>query len=295
MDQIIVSNFTLSTAMIIAYCEDLEISRSTGFIWRHDENDFLVTNWHSLTGVNPFTGKSLSKTGARPTRIQMLLPNTQLGVKFSLEWPLYSPEGKALWQVHPTAGEQVDIAAMPIRGEFRSTENVSRSLARPINEFESVRHQAFVGDELMIVGFPRNLHMHGLPLFKRATFATEPSLFADKPNFRYESTRRQVWVDCATRQGMSGSPVLHVKRSLLLRGPMNNDYDDLLDSYSFYGIYSGRIVDPDEDPRIDDQFAAQIGIVWPKRLIERVVEEGRGDSFRREDAFEKTREGTHPE
>lgn len=292
MEPVVVSNISLATAMIVAHCDDVEISRSTGFIWRHNDTDFLVTNWHCITGVDPFTGKSLSKTGARPTRIQMLLPTAQFGIKFVLEWPLYGPGGEASWQVHPTAGEQVDIAAMPVIGEFRSTDDVKRSLARPMNEFESRRHQAFVGDELMIAGFPRNLHMQGLPLFKRATFATEPSLFADQPNLGHESTRRQVWVDCATRQGMSGSPVLHVKRSMLLRGPLENDYDDMLDSYSFYGIYSGRIFDPDEDPRIDDQFAAQIGIVWPKALIERVVSEGRRDKFRREGAFEKTREGT---
>lgn len=291
MQPIVVSPLSLSTAMILAFCDDLEISRSTGFIWTHEGVDYLITNWHCITGVNPFTGKSLSKTGARPNRIQMALPTSQFGIKYALDLPLYEAGGNALWQTHPTAGEQVDVIAMRIPGEFRSSEEVKRSLARPLNEFESKRHQAFVGDELMVVGFPRNLHVHGLPLFKRATFATEPNLFKDEPSFRHESSHRQVWVDCATRQGMSGSPVIHVKRSMILRPYGDNDYDDLLDSYSFYGIYSGRIIDPDEDPRIDDQFAAQIGIVWPKPLIERIVSEGRRDGFRREGAFEKTREG----
>jgi len=165
MQQVIVSNVTLSTAMIIAFCDDVEISRSTGFLWSHGDQDFLITNWHCITGVNPFSGKSLSKTGARPNRLTMALPTTQFGVKFALDLPLYDAEGWALWNVHPTAGEQVDIIAFPIREEFRSTQDAQRSLAKPFNEFESMRHQAFVGDELMVVGFPRNLHMHGLPLF----------------------------------------------------------------------------------------------------------------------------------
>lgn len=291
MQPIVVSNITLSAAMLLVFCDDVEISRSTGFIWSHEDADFLITNWHCVTGINPFTGRSLSKTGARPNRLQMALPTTQFGVKFVLDLPLYGVQGNALWQVHPTAGEQVDVVAIPFADEFRSDEGTKRSLARPLNEFESKRHQAFVGDELMIAGFPRNLHMHGLPLFKRATFATEPNLFKDEPNVRHESTHRQVWVDCATRQGMSGSPVIHVKRSMILRPHGDNGYDDLLDSYSFYGIYSGRIIDPDEDPRIDDQFAAQIGIVWPRPLIERIVIEGRADHFTREAAFDKTREG----
>jgi hypothetical protein len=233
MQQVIVSNVTLSTAMILAFCDDLEISRSTGFLWSHGDQDFLITNWHRITGVNPFSGKSLSKTGARPNRLTMALPTTQFGVKFALDLPLYDAEGWALWNVHPTAGEQVDIIAFPIREEFRSTQDAQRSLAKPFNEFESMRHQAFVGDEFMVVEFPRNLHMHGLPLFKRATFATEPNLYKDEPSFRHESSHRQVWVDCATRQGMFGSPVIHVKRSLILRPHGDDDYDDMLDSYFF--------------------------------------------------------------
>lgn len=71
-----------------------------------------------------------------------------------------------------------------------------------------------------------------------------------------------------------------------LRGTVEDKkYDDLLDGYSFYGIYSGRLVDPEDDPRMDDQLAAQIGIVWPRQLIETVVSHGRRDTFRREDAF----------
>lgn len=291
MQQIIVSNLSLSTAMVVAFCDDVEISRSTGFIWSDGEQNWLITNWHSVTGVNPFSGKSLSKTGARPSRLQMLLTTTQFGVKYAIDLPIYDGHGNALWRVHPTAGEQVDIAAIPFDEEYRTSEGAPRSLARPFNAFESKRHEQFVGDELMIVGFPRNLHIHGLPLFKRATFASEPTLFKDEQSFRHESNHRQVWVDCATRQGMSGSPVVHVKRSMLLRPRGDDKYDDMLDSYSFYGIYSGRIVDPDEDPRIDDQFAAQIGIVWPRALIERIIAQGRSDKFRREDAFEKTIEG----
>jgi hypothetical protein len=62
---------------------------------------------------------------------------------------------------------------------------------------------------------------------------------------------------------------------------------------TFFWYLLGRIVDPDQDPLIDDQFAAQIGIVWPKPLIQRIVTEGRPDQFRRENAFEMTVEAIH--
>lgn len=295
MEPVAVSNISLSTISITALCDEMEASKSTGFMWSKDDELFLITNWHCITGVNPLSGKSLSRTGARPNMIRAGLTTSQFGIKYALDIPLFDPDGNALWYVHPTAGEQVDIVAIKVPDLFDRVDIEAHSLARPMNEFGSKRLQPFIGDELMVVGFPRNLHVHGLPLFKRATFASEPILYKDSKNFGFEFNRRQVLIDCATREGMSGSPVLHIKRSMMLRPFTDNEYDDLLDSHKFYGIYSGRILDPDEDPSINDLFAAQIGIVWPMPLIERIVAEGRLDRFRREDAFEKTREGNEGE
>lgn len=271
--------------MVIAMCDDVEISRSTGFLWCHGGGNYLVTNWHCLTGVNPFTGKYLSKLAARPTALRVALPTGKLGQKAGYEVPLFDESGEPRWLVHPTAGEQVDVAAIGLPNESDRPAGEPASVAKAMNTNPWHRLQAFVGDELFVVGFPRNLHMHGLPIWKRATFATEPGLFLDEP------LRRQVWVDCASREGMSGSPVILTKRSMLLRAHDDHEFDDLLSAYSFFGIYSGRLVDPEEDPRMDDRLAAQIGIVWPRAVIERVVVEGVRDRFRREDQFDKTREG----
>lgn len=234
------------------------------------------------------SGRSLSSLGARPTHLELHLTTSQIGRKLVVSIPLYGKSGSANWMVHPTAGEQVDLIAIPLDGLIERDVLVAETLARPINEFGSKRLQAFIGDELMIVGFPRNLHSHGLPLFKRATFASEPTLFEDKIPVADGSNPRQVLVDSATREGMSGSPVIHVKRSMILRGHGDDEFDDLLDSHKFYGIYSGRLIDVDEDPTVNDFFAAQIGIIWPSPLIDRVVQGGDCDRFEREGAFEKT-------
>jgi hypothetical protein len=42
------------------------IAHGTGFIWNHKEKQYLITNWHNLTGQNPFTGKHLSPGGKVP-------------------------------------------------------------------------------------------------------------------------------------------------------------------------------------------------------------------------------------
>jgi len=274
--------------MISALCDDLEVSRSTGFVWLHGEDPYLVTNWHCLTGVNPYSGKSLSKTGARPNKIDVSFATQEIGVRFSWPIELYNDSGMAKWLVHPSAGEQVDVAAIKIcKHDFRS-KIVPHSFARAINSLPEKNLELFVGDELLIAGFPRNLSNHRLPLFKRATFASEPILFADVPEIVGVSNRRQVWVDTSTREGMSGAPVLHVKRSIMLRGKDNREYDDLLDAYAFYGIYSGRLNDIEGNLTSDSFFASQIGIVWPKPLIERIVDGQKRDHFQRFDAFAKT-------
>ncbi len=273
---------SLSTAMVIAMCDEQEISRSTGFLWTYEGEDFLVTNWHSLTGVNPYSGRFLSrKLAARPNSIRVALPSSQLGRKLGYNVPLFDENGDPLWSVHPTAREQVDIAVIRLPDESERPEMGAQLLATPLNTGQWANLEPFVGENLFVIGFPRNLHMHGLPIWKRATFATEPVLFSDKPG------HRQVWIDCASREGMSGSPVIQVAHGHYLRGE-DRRFSNLLPGHEFYGIYSGRLVDPEDDPRLDDQLVAQIGIVWPRLLIERVVTHGVRDVFRRENSFEPT-------
>ncbi len=273
---------SLSTAMVIAMCDDLEVSRSTGFLWSHDSRIMLVTNWHSLTGVNPFSGQFLSRRlAARPNILRVALPSSKLGRKLGYEVPLFDEDGDPRWFVHPTAREQVDVAIIVLPNESDRPNEGTQMLATPLNSRKWANLEPFVGENLFVVGFPRNLHMHGLPIWKRATFASEPVLFADKRG------HRQVWIDCASREGMSGSPVIQVAHGHYLR-EHGSTFDNMLPGHDFYGIYSGRLVDPDDDPRFDDQLVAQIGIVWPRPLIERIARDGVRDVFRREDPFNPT-------
>ena len=277
--EIQVHEVSLSTAMVIALCGGHEISRSTGFVWSHNDCQYLVTSWHSVTGVNPFTGRFLStRFAARPDAIRVALVTNKLGRKLGYEVPLFDERGDPRCQVHPRAGEQVDVVAIALPSEDKRPQEPWNIAAKAMNQIDSQQIQAFVGDELFVVGYPRNLHMHGLPIWKRAAFATEPNLFRDEPSYR------QVWIDCTSREGMSGSPVIQVARDWYQVGnPMSS-------VYRFFGLYSGRILDPDADPRLDDQLLAQIGIIWPEELVQRVVSEGVRDKFRRENQFEATTE-----
>lgn len=246
----------------------------------------LVTNWHCLTGINPYSGKHLDKkNGAEPNRIRINHLTNRVGSVYNLTVPLYEIEGSARWRVHPTAGEQVDVAALNLATPEKSAADFGVDLlTRPLNEIAFTTLSLSVGDELFVVGYPRNLHLMQTAIWKRATIASEPSLFRDRPQFR-----RQL-IDCATREGMSGSPVVAIHRGF----HKTLDQTNALiagDAMDFFGIYSGRTVDVDEDPRFDDLIAAQIGIVWPRSLVERVVSQGVPDKFRRGEGFCMTEEG----
>lgn len=200
---------------------------------------------------------------------------------------LYDADGRAIWQVHPNAGEQVDVVAMPIAPVPDDPMDAMAPLCRPIDTLEFTSLESYVGSELFVVGYPRNLHLIGTPLWKRATLATEPGLFADTQDLR------QQYIDCASREGMSGSPVILRHQGLhnLASNPGESRIGSAVD---FFGIYSGRLVDHEEDPNLDDRLAAQIGIVWPRPLVETIVQKGVRDRFRRDGQFEKSIEQKSP-
>ena len=103
-----------------------------------------------------------------------------------------------------------------------------------------------------------------IPIWKRASIATEPSLPAfNEPCFL---------VDSATREGMSGSPVVayatsarHYPHLAVNSGEITPETILLYKpGLAFLGIYSGRI-------GVGDLFEAQIGKVWYASVIDEML------------------------
>jgi len=49
--------------------DETPLAIATAFVWRHGSGDYLVTNWHNVTGINPDDGTHLSATGGEPNRL----------------------------------------------------------------------------------------------------------------------------------------------------------------------------------------------------------------------------------
>jgi hypothetical protein len=106
-----------------------------------------------------------------------------------------------------------------------------------------------------VLGYPFGSPPPGLPVWKRGSIASEPELAPIGP--------RYFLIDSASRPGMSGAPVIlrswgaHVKENdavSMIAGAVTR----------FVGVYSGRL-------HTKDLLEAQLGMVWPARLISEIV------------------------
>jgi hypothetical protein len=114
------------------------------------------------------------------------------------------------------------------------------------------------GMDVFVLGYPLGLSGGGrFPLWKRGSIASEPDVDIDD--------LPKMYIDTATREGMSGAPVCMPKklgsgRRKERNFPMGAMFGK---GHRFIGIYSGRVG--------DDPFLAQLGIVWKEEAIQEII------------------------
>jgi Trypsin-like peptidase domain len=238
----------------------------TGFFFKRDDELFLITNWHVVTGVDP-TSMTPIDDGPLP---EVLLLHYKQSVdangrpvpaagatvigSFPIRRDLYKA-GAATWYEHSTR-QNVDVVGLKLLplelGEFANI---------PINEVasETPQLQAAVGMDCFVLGYPEGMIGPGrTPIWKRGSIASEPIYnYRDKPGFL---------IDTATRNGMSGSPVVARHSGILSHSPEPGKLssDDLIGTMTkFVGIYSGRIG--------DDLMGVQLGMVWRSDVLDDIL------------------------
>lgn len=233
-----------------------EIGCATGFFYAHNKRTFLVTNWHVVTGINPNTSTVLHSGGAVPDTLALCVSGTKTtanggqGVRWT--WrnlSLLDSDNKPIWTEHPTYGRKVDIVAIPLSG-------LDETAIRPANaqDLDLEKLRLYPSMATFVLGFPRGMSGGGhFPIWKRATIATEPELDIDG--------LPRLYIDTATREGMSGAPVYAQEVGYWLPdGTTDPDQGSFGKGMSFIGIYSGRI-------GAEDEFKAQLGIVWKESAL----------------------------
>ncbi|WP_020532663.1 S1 family peptidase [Flexithrix dorotheae] len=233
----------------------ITLANGTGFIFEKKSKYYLITNWHNLTGRNPDTKEFLSSHGGIPDRINLkLLCRTKPHILWKdFSFSLYDENNNPLWFIHPEHCEKVDVIALELKFS-----NDSQAILKPLNKICFDEYKLEIADDIYILGFPYSIKGGGnFPIWKRGSIATEPDLFIDK--------LPKILVDTASRPGMSGSPVIFRRTGIHgFENGFPTEGAEIGLIQGFVGVYSGRLV-------TNNNFDAQLGIIWKARVIEEII------------------------
>ena len=225
---------------------------ATAFVWRRRDKHYLVTSWHVVTGRDAVTGQRLFDHGGEPDRLQALFrPYPNIIDTIPVEIALRGAEDKPLWLFHPVHRRLVDVVAIPI------DDRPNGAMLRPVNAREQLTPELSiqVAMDLYVLGYPFGDDPPSLPVWKRASMASEPDLV--------RLAQLYYLVDTASRPGMSGGPV--IRRSYGTHLTTSGPSITTAPATKFLGIYSGRIY-------TDDQRDLQLARVFPESLLVEIID-----------------------
>ena len=255
-----IDNFSQTSYFVECLFNDITLSTGTCFFLRKGSDYYLITNWHIVTGKNPITKTNLRPDGAIPNRLKIkVFKNQEIMEWTDLIINLQDINGNNLWLKHPSHKEMVDVVALKVQipGDYLVFD--IEHFIEPFNEDTVAR----IKDDVFIIGFPFGIKGGGeLPIWKRASIASEPDVDIDE--------LPKLFVDTATRPGMSGSPVIYKEKRAagICAGNPNLATTTTFSFYfmQFVGVYSGRI-------GADDELKAQLGIVWKSSAIKEIIDQ----------------------
>lgn len=242
----IVDPLSVSSLLVIPRANGIALGTATGFVVEHKARQYLITNWHVVSGRDSNTGNALSHSAALPDEIGIMHHDAnQLGIWHRCDEPL-AENGVQRWLEHPL-GNAIDVVAVPLL----KTDNAIRFFPIDLRlaEFDL---QVQVAMTVSIIGFPFGLASAGaFPIWKTGHIASDPDLaYQGRPAFLIDST---------TRGGMSGSPVV-VRNYGGYQDSKGTHHLAAGAATRFVGVYSGRIHDQ-----------ADVGIVWRPEVIHQIL------------------------
>lgn len=234
----------------------ISMGTGTGFFCSYKDKLYLITNYHVLSGRNPFTGDTLHPSGAIPGKIEFdfdiirdLPNNKKQHIPHKYSNNLYNTKDEKLWLEHPDLGSNCDVVAYELNEEFKSQIPEGCRVGK-IEIEKELTYNASIGimDSVYITGFPmkKSQTYSRFPIYKAGKIASEPQDNQNGANY---------YIDSKTKPGMSGSPIIQKEEPELVK--VGNQYQFRKDKINFIGIYSGRA-----EIR-KDEYQAELGIVWP--------------------------------
>lgn len=249
--------WSFTSIPIEMYSDETKLSHGTAFFYKKKNKTYLITNFHNLSGINPNNGKLLDPSGRTPTKITFsVCKNNTESLLCSIEekeCKLYE-ENNRLWVSNKN--EKIDIALLEV-------DIPKDCFVSPINEMVQCEDMHIgIGMDVFVLGFPQKMYTQQIPIWKRASIASEYSMSIDD--------MPKLLIDAATYKGMSGAPVIMRSNGSYRTNDGNAAMIFGSPSFptKFLGIYSGRYLLEDDDNK---PHQAQLGIVWKKELIEEML------------------------
>jgi len=244
--KILIDSLSCVSLHLDCYSRAKRIGVGTGFIVANNKTNYLITNWHVVTGRNPDNGQPLVNTGGTdPDTMRIWYHATQLGSWLHKnERLLDETTGTPIWKEH-SRGREIDVIALPLT-------NHQDTKVYPLNlALTNTDLIISPSEPVSIVGFPYGIAAAGkFPIWKTGNVASDVDLDYDrKPVFL---------VDATTKPGMSGSPVFARRKGF--RQTSTGWVTRGGDSIRFLGVYSGRIRE-----------GSDIGMVWKPEVVYDVV------------------------
>jgi len=225
-----------------------KLSSGTAFVVDTAKGPHLITNRHNVTGRDQNTGQPLSPTAGIPNQINIWHnASSGLGAWQSCFEILLKPDGSPRWIEHPILGARADFVALPLV-HTAGISLIPHSLIHTGPDF-------VVGpaDTVSVIGFPFGMAAGGLfALWATGFVASEPDVDINGLPVMY--------VDCRSRPGQSGSPVLAYRWGGAAQIRDGSTAVITGEFSRFIGIYSGRL-NKDSD----------IGIVWKASAIAELI------------------------
>lgn len=275
------SHYSQSPFQILMFDDQGMISTGSAFFYNYDDENYIITNWHNISGRHFITNEPLGNRF--PTYIKAKFSTYLNKTEFTSVSHIvniyvdYSP----IWHEHPTLGSTCDIVAIP----FNKPLGVPEFMHYPSNMISKIRIPIKPGNSCFVIGFPRSLSIHfGLPLWKSGYISSEPHYditingeISEMGGLINGTELPAIFIDTLTREGMSGSPVF---ASYFGNWDMTNPYqnidpaepnfwqrNDILlgeNRMEFLGCYSGRIGALEE--------GAALGLCWKESAIKLICQ-----------------------
>jgi hypothetical protein len=229
------------------YFGEIHLSTATGFVVQYKDQNFLVTNWHVLSGRNAETEQPLSSKASIPDQVRIAH-----NVKGKTgHWTFYgerllNDDGSRRWIEHPR-GPSIDVACLPLHDVADEVQ------LYPLNlKSADVDLVLYPGMPVSVIGFLLGLRPNAFfGIWKAGHIASDPDLARGED--------ASILIDATTREGMSGAPVF--ARTFGHRMTSRGLEIGVGLTTRFLGIYSGRIHKDSE-----------IGRVWHPRVIVELLE-----------------------